>query len=227
MGKMPPVIRAAVYEDKEVAVKVITRDKLSHEFSTKFLPREIEILSKIHHENIVKARGHLAEKETRHFFGQMVNALKYLHGLNIAHRDLKCENIMIDDNHNIKLIDFGFCRSTGARIRRILRYFKYYSKTVISLPVDAFGRRKLSETFCGSTAYAAPEVLQGLAYNPMMYDVWSLGCVLYIMTTGMMPFDDSHIRKMVTNQLKRHIKFPSNFQISHHLKVRTKLKLDI
>ncbi|GFY40287.1 hypothetical protein TNIN_311601 [Trichonephila inaurata madagascariensis] len=126
----------------------------------------------------------------------MVNALKYLHGLNIAHRDLKCENIMIDDNHNIKLIDFGFCRST----------------------VDAFGRRKLSETFCGSTAYAAPEVLQGLAYNPMMYDVWSLGCVLYIMTTGMMPFDDSHIRKMVTNQLKRHIKFPSNFQISHHLK---------
>ncbi|GFY61867.1 hypothetical protein TNIN_479941, partial [Trichonephila inaurata madagascariensis] len=216
-------VRAAVYEDKEVAVKVITRDKLSHEFSTKFLPREIEILSKIRHENIVKvykifnfpkrvyifmelikddvlayvrARGHLAEKETRHFFGQMVNALKYLHGLNIAHRDLKCENIMIDDNHNIKLIDFGFCRST----------------------VDAFGRRKLSETFCGSTAYAAPEVLQGLAYNPMMYDVWSLGCVLYIMTTGMMPFDDSHIRKMVTNQLKRHIKFPSNFQISHHLK---------
>ncbi|GFT28370.1 hypothetical protein NPIL_156911 [Nephila pilipes] len=215
-------VRAATYENKEVAVKVITREKLSQEFATKFLPREIEVLSKIHHENIVKvykifnfpkrvyifmelihddvlayvrARGRLPEGETHDFFCQMVSALKYLHGLNIAHRDLKCENIMIDENHKIKLIDFGFCRST----------------------VDSSGRRKLSETFCGSTAYAAPEVLQGLPYNPMMYDVWSLGCVLFIMTTGMMPFDDSHIRKMVSKQLKRQIKFPNNLVIPHNL----------
>ncbi|GBN96943.1 Testis-specific serine/threonine-protein kinase 1, partial [Araneus ventricosus] len=201
-------VRSAIYEGEEVAVKVITRDKLSHEFSTKFLPREIEVLSKINHENIVKvhkifnfpkkvyifmelieddllgyvrSRGRLKESEARHFFEQMVSAMKYLHSLNIAHRDLKCENIMIDENHRIKIIDFGFCRST----------------------VDSNKRRRLSETFCGSTAYAAPEVLQGLPYNPMMYDVWSMGCVLYIMTTGMMPFDDSHIRKMVQLQLKR------------------------
>ncbi|GIY61022.1 hypothetical protein CEXT_67301 [Caerostris extrusa] len=63
---------------------------------------------------------------------------------------------MINDQARIRIIDFGFCRST----------------------LDASGRRKLSETFCGSTAYAAPEVLQGLPYNPMMYDVWSLGCEL-------------------------------------------------
>ncbi|CAL1269620.1 unnamed protein product, partial [Larinioides sclopetarius] len=208
----------------EVAVKVITRDKLSNEFATKFLPREIEVLSKINHENIVKvykifnfpskvyifmelinedllgyvrSHGRLKEKEARQFFEQMVNAMKYLHSLNIAHRDLKCENIMIDENQKIKIIDFGFCRSTV---------------------VDSNKRRRLSETFCGSTAYAAPEVLQGLPYNPMMYDVWSLGCVLYIMTTGMMPFDDSHIRKMVQLQLKRHIKFPASFVMSHSLK---------
>ncbi|KAF8794628.1 testis-specific serine/threonine-protein kinase 1-like [Argiope bruennichi] len=227
-------VRSAVYEGEEVAVKVITRDKLSHEFATKFLPREIEVLSKINHENIVKvykifnfpkkvyifmelirddllgyvrSRGRLNEKEARKFFEQMVSAMKYLHGLNIAHRDLKCENIMIDDNFKIKIIDFGFCRST----------------------VDSSGRRRLSETFCGSTAYAAPEVLQGLPYNPMMYDVWSLGCVLYIMTTGMMPYDDSHIRKMVQHQLKRQIKFPANYVMSHSLKdlIRHMLEPDV
>ncbi|GIY74982.1 hypothetical protein CDAR_65431 [Caerostris darwini] len=224
-------VRSAVYDGKEVAVKVITRDKLSHEFATKFLPREIEVLSKVNHENIIKvykifnfpkkvyifmelvkddllgyvrSRGRLKESEAHSFFEQMVSAMKYLHGLNIAHRDLKCENIMINDQAKIRIIDFGFCRST----------------------VDASGRRKLSETFCGSTAYAAPEVLQGLPYNPMMYDVWSLGCVLYIMATGMMPFDDSHIRKMVSHQLKRQIKFPSNFEMNHSLKELIKHMLE-
>ncbi|CAL1269621.1 unnamed protein product, partial [Larinioides sclopetarius] len=199
-----------------VAVKVITRDKLSNEFATKFLPREIEVLSKINHENIVKvykifnfpskvyifmelinedllgyvrSHGRLKEKEARQFFEQMVNAMKYLHSLNIAHRDLKCENIMIDENQKIKIIDFGFCRSTG-------RF------------------DELSCTFCGSTAYAAPEVLQGIPYDPFLFDIWSLGCVLYVMVTGMMPFDDLNVTKMVENQLNKVISYPSYSQLS-------------
>lgn len=217
-------VRSATYGEKDLAVKIITRDRLSVDFKTRFLPREIEILSKVDHRHIVKVykifsyprrvyifmelmergdllclirrRGRLTEYETCRYFYQMVTAIQYLHSLNIAHRDLKCENIMINDYDEIKIIDFGFCRVT----------------------VNKEGRRELSRTFCGSTAYAAPEVLQGVPYNPMMYDVWSLGCVLFIMVTGTMPFDDTHIRKMVTCQLKRQIRYPSTFDVKKDVK---------
>ncbi|XP_035207036.1 testis-specific serine/threonine-protein kinase 1-like [Stegodyphus dumicola] len=217
-------VRSATYKGREIAVKIITRDKLSVDFSSRFLPREIKALSQIKHKNIIhifkifnysrrvyifmelvergdllsyiKTRGKLLEKEARHYFSQMVSALKYLHSIEIAHRDLKCENIMINNRDEIKIIDFGFCRCA----------------------VNDKGRRELSQTYCGSTAYAAPEVLQGTPYNPMMYDVWSLGCVLFIMVTGTMPFDDSNVRKMVSYQLRRHIKYPTSSNVNQCIK---------
>ena len=73
-------------------------------------------------------------------------------------RDLKCENILLDVNNNVKLSDFGFSR-----------FFH---------PGD------LSRTFCGSAAYAAPEILQGIPYVGPAYDVWSVGVILYIMVSG-------------------------------------------
>lgn len=50
------------------------------------------------------------------------------------------------------------------------------------LPVD--GRFKLSETYCGSYAYAAPEILKGEPYIPQMSDVWSMGVILYVMASS-------------------------------------------
>lgn len=115
-------------------------------------------------------------------YRQVVSAVEYLHEMHVAHRDLKCENIFITWNDTIKLGDFGFARScldpkTGASV--------------------------LSNTFCGSAAYAAPEILQGVAYDPKMFDIWALGCVLYIMLTASMPFDDTNIKKMIKSQLNR------------------------
>ena len=70
-------------------------------------------------------------------------------------RDLKCENVLLDVDNNVKLSDFGFSRPQKPE--------------------------QLSRTYCGSAAYAAPEVLQGIPYHGSAYDVWSLGVILYIM----------------------------------------------
>ena len=61
--------------------------------------------------------------------------------------------------------------------------------------------------------------LQGIPYNPKMYDVWSLGCILYIMLTAIMPFDDSTIKEMLKIQLGRKLKFPPHFNLTTAAKV--------
>ncbi|XP_034944763.1 testis-specific serine/threonine-protein kinase 2 isoform X2 [Chelonus insularis] len=134
--------------------------------------------------------GIISEQQSRVWFRQMVLGLYYLHGKNIAHRDLKCENILLSRTFTVKLADFGFARFC----------------------VDRDNRRVLSTTYCGSAAYAAPEVVSGTPYNPKLADVWSLGIILYIMLNGSMPFDDSNINKLLKDQIAKKWSFRSRTQ---------------
>ncbi|XP_036923256.1 testis-specific serine/threonine-protein kinase 1-like [Sturnira hondurensis] len=209
-----------------VAVKIIDRKKAPSDFLEKFLPREIEILTMLNHRFIIKTyeifetsdgriyivmelgvqgdllefiktRGALHEDDARKKFHQLSSAVKYCHDLDIVHRDLKCENLLLDKDFNIKLSDFGFSK-------RCLR--------------DDGGRMTLSKTFCGSAAYAAPEVLQGIPYQPKVYDIWSLGVILYIMVCGSMPYDDSNIKKMLRIQKEHRIDFPRSKKLTGECK---------
>lgn len=72
-------------------------------------------------------------------------------------RDLKCENLLLDYQNNIKMSDFGFAR--------------FFEET------------SMSKTFCGSAAYAAPEILQGVSYYVPLHDIWAMGVILYIMVS--------------------------------------------
>lgn len=194
---------------KKIACKIINKKRARSELMTKFLPREISIMSIIDHPNIVnvvnimeinntlymfmdyckngdlleylRTHGELSQRRTKYFFTQIVDAVQYLHNGNIAHRDLKCENIFLTHNYTVKLGDFGFARRS----------------------CDDEQRSILSSTYCGSAAYAAPEVLQGIPYDPRMLDVWSLGCILFIMLFASMPFDDSNITKMLKSQREK------------------------
>ncbi|XP_064872440.1 LOW QUALITY PROTEIN: maternal embryonic leucine zipper kinase-like [Oncorhynchus nerka] len=114
------------------------------------------------------AKDRLSEEETRVFFRQIVSALAYVHSQGYAHRDLKPENLLIDEDHNLKLIDFGLCAK----------------------PKGGLGYELM--TCCGSPAYAAPELIQGKAYIGSEADVWSMGVLLFALLCGYLPFDDDN-----------------------------------
>ncbi|XP_017035418.1 testis-specific serine/threonine-protein kinase 1 [Drosophila kikkawai] len=221
-GSYATVITAGYADDAghgvHLACKIIDKAKAPADFVNKFFPRELDILTKIDHENIIqihsilqrgpkififmryaehgdllshiKKNGPIEEKQCKIWFLQMSKALKYLHSIDIAHRDLKCENILLSKRLNIKLADFGFarfCRDDG-------------------------GREMKSETYCGSAAYAAPEVVCGRPYDPKSADAWSLGVILFIMINAKMPFDDSNLTKLLEAQRNRKFAFRRKLQ---------------
>ncbi|NWY00885.1 TSSK3 kinase, partial [Nothoprocta ornata] len=191
---------------KKVAVKIIDKREGPDEFIQRFLPRELQIVKRLDHKNIIRVyemlesaegkiylvmelaedgdifdrvlhEGPLPERRARALFQQLVEAIGYCHGCGVAHRDLKCENALLQ-GRTLKLTDFGFAKL---------------------LPRN---RKELSQTFCGSTAYAAPEVLQGVPHDSRKGDVWSAGVILYVMLCASLPFDDTDIPKMLGQQQK-------------------------
>ncbi|KAF8523280.1 Pkinase-domain-containing protein [Hysterangium stoloniferum] len=111
-------------------------------------------------------KGRLSEEETRVIFGQLCLAVGYTHDKGIVHRDLKLENVLLDERCRVKLSDFGFTRE--------------------------FERGSFLETWCGTTGYAAPEMIQCQKYLGQEVDIWSLGVILYTLLTGALPFDDDN-----------------------------------
>jgi len=107
--------------------------------------------------------------ETRRIFKQVAEAVHYMHSRNIVHRDLKLDNILVEeDTRMVKLIDFGF-----------------------GVIVDgAQGHLKI---FCGTPSYMAPEIVRrSESYEGKPVDIWALGVLLYVMLTGGLPFRGSN-----------------------------------
>uniref|UniRef100_A0A8C3PYX7 Maternal embryonic leucine zipper kinase n=1 Tax=Chrysolophus pictus TaxID=9089 RepID=A0A8C3PYX7_CHRPC len=117
----------------------------------------------------IVSKDRLSEEEARVFFRQIVSAIAYVHSQGYAHRDLKPENLLIDEKHNLKLIDFGLCAKPKGGLDYRLN------------------------TCCGSPAYAAPELIQGKAYIGSEADIWSMGVLLYALLCGFLPFDDDNV----------------------------------
>lgn len=87
-----------------------------------------------------------------------------MHGKKIAHRDLKLENILIDEQLNLKVADFGF-----AAIHKIDKLKSYR----------------------GTMTYMAPEIKEGKVYDGTQIDIFSLGVILFILVQGIFPFKEA------------------------------------
>ncbi|GAB1300414.1 Hormonally up-regulated neu tumor-associated kinase [Apodemus speciosus] len=182
-----------VLTGEKVAIKVIDKKRAKKDtYVTKNLRREGQIQQMIRHPNITQLldiletensyylvmelcpggnlmhkiyeKKRLDEAEARRYIRQLISAVEHLHRAGVVHRDLKIENLLLDEDNNIKLIDFGLSNCAG-----ILGYSDPFS------------------TQCGSPAYAAPELLARKKYGPKI-DVWSIGVNMYAMLTGTLPF---------------------------------------
>ncbi|XP_060662293.1 phosphorylase b kinase gamma catalytic chain, skeletal muscle/heart isoform isoform X1 [Drosophila nasuta] len=116
----------------------------------------------------------LSEKKTRTIMRQIFEGVEYIHAKSIVHRDLKPENILLDENHNVKITDFGFAR-------------------------QLHDGEKLTD-LCGTPGYLAPETLkcnmfEGSPGYSQEVDIWACGVIMFTLLVGCPPF--WHRKQMV------------------------------
>jgi serine/threonine protein kinase len=193
------------------AVKIIDKNKVEDMGD---IEREVEIMGKITHPNIIKLyevfdepkkmnlimelvsggelfdriveRGNFTEKDAANTIVTLSDALAYIHKMNIVHRDLKPENILMADK-----------------------------TPEASIKIADFGLARMMKgsemmkTACGTPGYVAPEVLQNKGYSSGAVDMWSVGVILYILLCGFPPFYEEELPALFDQILKGRYDFPS------------------
>ncbi|XP_025863387.1 testis-specific serine/threonine-protein kinase 4 isoform X3 [Vulpes vulpes] len=157
----------------------------------------------------IQRYGACSEPLAGKWFSQMTLGIAYLHSKGIVHRDLKLENLLLDKRENVKISDFGFAKMVPSNQR--MHSSPSYRQ------MNCFTH--LSQTYCGSFAYACPEILLGLPYNPFLSDTWSMGVILYTLVVARLPFDDTNLKKLL-KETQKEVTFPSNYSISQECKVQ-------
>lgn len=199
-----------IIDRKPVAIKELTRV-----IDDKYIKSEISLMENLEHKNILKLyevirhknniylileycnQGDLSlyinSKNVKYnlsYIYQIICALKYLYEKKIIHRDIKPQNILINNNE-IKICDFGFAK-------------KYKENDLIN-------------TFCGSPLYMAPEILKFNEYSEKA-DIWSLGVIIFEILFKHHPYPSINKHDLIKNiKSNDSIKIPKNKNINSSL----------
>ncbi|XP_074276254.1 CBL-interacting serine/threonine-protein kinase 4-like [Silene latifolia] len=206
-------------DNKSVAIKVIDKLKTNPSIYPKIIG-EVAAMRRLDHPNILRihevmatkhkiymvmelAKGgdlfakltrrrdhRLPEPLARRYFHQLVSALHYCHRNGVAHRDVKPQNLLLDDQGNVKVADFGL-------------------SAIVQTPLN--NSNHLLKTACGTPAFAAPEIVgrTRAGYDGSKADAWSCGVILFVLLSGYLPFDDANLVLMYRSMFKREFRFPS------------------
>jgi len=214
---------------RKVAIKIYEKHRIADYQHKTCVDREIRIMKRIKHGNIVelyetidttrqlyiimelikgeslysytrKKEGRkLEERECMRLFTQIVSGINYCHKQNIVHRDIKMENLLLDDKRNAKIIDFGFS-------------------------ICAVSSQKL-KIFCGTPSYMAPEIVMKKEYYGPPADVWSLGILLFTMLCGRFPFRGSTEHDLFRSISRCQYTFPTHISSVSKTIINSMLRL--
>uniref|UniRef100_A0A1I8M2I9 non-specific serine/threonine protein kinase n=1 Tax=Musca domestica TaxID=7370 RepID=A0A1I8M2I9_MUSDO len=208
-GSFGHVYKALRKDDNQiVAIKVISkRGRTSRDLKT--LRRECEIQAHLKHPNVIEMlesfetkhdlivvtefatidlhrymerNGYLREDKGQRLICDLVSALYYLHSNRILHRDLKPQNVLLDEELRAKLCDFGLARNMTMSTHMLT-------------------------SIKGTPLYMAPELLEEKPYDHQA-DIWSLGCISYECLVGHPPFSTTSILHLIKIIKKNEVSYP-------------------
>ncbi|GAA5885683.1 hypothetical protein JCM6882_007526 [Rhodosporidiobolus microsporus] len=140
--------------------------------------------------DLLRHRRRFSEPEARFYLTQLVGACDYMHANSVIHRDLKLGNLMLDENGDLRVGDFGLA-------------------ALVKFP----GERK--KTICGTPNYIAPEILfDQKAGHSFEVDIWSIGVILYTLLIGRPPFQTKDVKNIYRKIRDNAYTFPPSHSLS-------------
>ncbi|KZV17816.1 hypothetical protein F511_01625 [Dorcoceras hygrometricum] len=160
--------------------------------------------------SLLKNLGCLGEDMARIYIAEVVLALEYLHSLNVIHRDLKPDNLLIGPDGHIKLTDFGLSKvGLISSTDDLSRPSSFMENDKPKAAVHSSQQREQRKTLSvvGTPDYLAPEILLGMEHGATA-DWWSVGIILFELLVGIPPFNADDPQQIFNNILNGDIPWP-------------------